>query len=156
MAFYGRGRNKVQNPYTLKDSYKDYISDKIENSPYHIEYEEYLNIVKDYIKMVMDNIIDKADVFKMPYRLGNLRVVKLDSSLSRNKRYSLDFKLTQKYGKPIFHLNEHSKGYKYMFKWDKLKSIVRHKSFYRFIPTRSNKRKLAYNIKNNIIDYFEN
>jgi hypothetical protein len=155
MAFFGRGRNKIQDSYVLKDMYADYINDKEENSPYNISYTEYVNIIRDHTKMVMDNILDKAQSFKMPYRLGTIRIVKLDSSLSRKRRYSLDFSLTQKYGKPIYHLNEHSGGYKYMFKWDKADAYVKHKSFYRFIPTRTNKRKLAYNIKNFITDYFE-
>ena len=152
--YYSRNKNKVQNPYTTIDFYNAYISDVDINSPYYVEYLEYSNIIKDYMKLLASEIIDNAGI--VVYRLGSLRVVKLNSSLSRNRKFSMDYSLTQKYGKPIYHLNEHSGGYKYMFKWDKLNSIVKNKSLYRFIPTRTNKRKLAFNIKNSIIDYFEN
>ena len=154
--FYGRSKNKVQNPYTLKDAYKDYIESVDEDSPYFISYELYSLIVEDYIQRIMSEVIDNAGIYKMPYRLGELQVIKLLSSVNRFNRYSIDYNLTNKYGKTIYHLNEHSHGYKYMFKWRKIDSVVINKYKYRFIPTRTNKRKLAYNIKNNIIDYFEN
>jgi len=151
-----RGRNKIQKPYTLRDMYPDYIADKAEKSPYYIEYDEYKQIILDFISEIVHYMLYEAGTFKMPYRLGNLRVIKLQSSYSRKKRLSVDFNLTRKYGKTIYHFNEHSDGFKYMFKWDKQKAVVKHKSFYRFIPTRSNKRHLAYIIKNRLADFFEN
>ena len=153
--FFGRSKNKIRGQYTLIDSYKDYIKDKEIESPYHISKDIYLNIILDYIKYINYEIIYKASIFKMPYRLGTLQVVKLRSSNNRYKKYSIDFNLTNKYGKTIYHLNEHSDGYKYMFRWSKIKSVVKNKSKYRFVPTRTNKRNLATNIKSNIIDYFE-
>lgn len=154
-AFFSRGPNKIQNAYVLGDMYASYIEDKEEYSPYAVSYDEFLSITREYLKMVMSSIINEARTYKLPFRLGSIRVVKLDSSLGRKRRYSLDFSLTHKYGKPIYHLNEHSGGYKYMFKWDKINAYVKHKFYYRFIPTRANKRMLAYNIKNYITDYFE-
>lgn len=153
--YFGRSKNKIQSPYTLKDSFNDYIKDKDENSPYHIDKKEYRSIIEDYILLLNKEILDNASIFKMPYRLGTLQIVKLSSSNNRNKKYSIDFNLTNKYGKTIYHLNEHSDGYKYMFRWSKIKSIVKNKTKYRFIPTRTNKRELANNIKLGIIDYFE-
>jgi hypothetical protein len=153
--FFGRGKNKIQNVLTLKDSYLDYIKDKDECSPYYITELEYRTINEDYILLLNEEILTNASIFKMPYRLGTLQVVKLQSSNNRNKKYSIDFNLTNKYGKTIYHLNEHSDGYKYMFRWSKIKSVVKNKTKYRFIPTRTNKRALANNIKLGIIDYFE-
>lgn len=151
-----RSKNKVHDAYTLKHMYEDYISDKVLYSPYYISKQEYKDIIADFIRIMIDYMLYEAGTFKMPYRLGNLRIVKLLSSRGRNKRLSVDFHLTNKYGKTIYHLNEHSDGYKFMFKWDKRKAVIKHKSFYRFIPTRNNKRTLAYIIKNKIADFFEN
>ena len=153
--FFSRGLNKIQNPYTLKDSYFNYIKDKDINSPYYIDEQEYMNIIEDYIKIINDELLNKASIFKMPYRLGTIQIVKLSSSNNRNKKYSIDFNLTNKYGKTIYHLNEHSDGYKYMFRWSKIKSVVKNKTKYRFVPTRTNKRQLANYIKSGTIDYFE-
>lgn len=156
MAYYGRNKNKIQEPYTVPDFYTDYIKTVDEGSPYHVSYEEYAAIVRDFFKEVANEILAKASTFRMPYRLGSLRIVKLKSNMSRNRRYSVDFNLTNKFGKTIYHLNEHSGGYKYMFKWDKVENQTKHNSFYRFKATRTNARELAKNIKNKIIDYFEN
>jgi len=153
--YFSRGKNKVQNSYTLVDSYKDYIKDKDINSPYYISKQEYIDIISSYVLKLNEELLDKASIFKMPYRLGTLQIVKLLSSNNRNKKYSIDFNLTNKYGKTIYHLNEHSDGYKYMFKWTKINSIVKNKSKYRFIPTRTTKRQLAKNIKSGLVDYFE-
>lgn len=151
-----RGKNKIQSPYTIRDMYPDYIKDKKENSVYYVSYEEYKQIVLDFIKEIMYYIFYEAGTFKMPFRLGNIRVIKMLSNLSNKSKRHIDFYSTKKYGKTIYHFNEHSSGFKFMFKWDKSNCIVKHKTFYRFIPTRYNKRHLAYIIKNNIADYFEN
>jgi len=151
-----RGKNKIQNPYTIREIYNDYIKDKKEYSPYYVDYKTYKSIILDYISEMVNYMLYEAGTFKMPYRLGNLRVIKQLSSIGRNNRKSVDFNLTKKYGKTIYHYNEHSDGYKFMFKWDKKKAVVKHKTFYRFIPSRHNKRHLAYIIKNNKADFFEN
>ncbi len=151
-----RGENIVKDSYTFINMYEDYIADKFNNSPYAISKEEYADINKDFVLSMVDYMLYEAGTFKMPYRLGSLRIIKLKSSMGRKKRLSVDFNLTKKYGKTIYHFNEHSDGYKYMFKWDKRKAVVKHKSFYRFIPSRGNKRRLAHIIKNKLADYFEN
>lgn len=151
-----RGENKVKDSYTFKHMYEDYIADKVSYSPYYISKEEYRSIVSDFIKEMMNYVLYEAGTLKMPHRLGNIRVIKIDQRHKRKRRLSVDFYLTNRYGKTIYHYNEHSDGYKYMFKWDKRNSILPHKSFYRFIPTRRNKRTLAYIIKNKIADFFEN
>lgn len=153
--YFSRGLNKIKKPYTINGIYEDYIKDKDKDSPYYITKNEYIEIIEDYTESIVHEIMDKSSIFKMPYRLGTLQIVKLQSSNNRNKKYSVDFNLTNKYGKTIYHLNEHSDGYKYMFKWCKLKSVVKNKTKYRFVPSRTNKRQLAVNIKTGTIDYFE-
>ena len=152
--YYGRGLNKVHNPYTILDSYDFYIKDVDKDSPYDLDRGTYLSIVTDYLVMLAEEIIDNAGIVKLPYRLGTFQVVKLHPSKSRNAKYSIDYALSNKYNKKVYHLNEHSGGAKYMFRWDKSICLVKNKSMYRFIPTRTNKRKMAYNIKNKTIDYF--
>ena len=153
--FYSRGPNKVQNPYKLRDIYESYIESIDKEGPYYMDFSLFKAIAEDYLKMLSAEIVDNASIYVLPYRLGTFQVVKLDYRMSRERRYPIDYKLTSVYNKLIYHLNEHSDGFKYMFKWDKKRCITKHKTFYRFIPTRGNKRKMAYNIKNNIVDYFD-
>lgn len=153
--YFGRGKNKVTNPYKLKDIYKDYIKSIDKEGPYYMDFSLFSKVCREYLRLVSIEIVDKANIYKIPYRLGIFQVVKLDYRMSRDHRYSIDYKLSNTYNKPVYLLNEHSGGYKYMFKWNKKGCITKHKTFYRFIPTRTNKRRMAYNIKNNIIDYFD-
>jgi len=58
--------------------------------------------------------------------------------------------------KPLLHhLNMHSDGYVYEVLWEKITSNVKGKSYYKFIPTRKNKRKLAKRILENKQKYYE-
>ena len=154
-AFHGRGKNKVVDPYKLKDIYDDYIKSIDKESPYYMDLSLFKAITEDYLRMLAAEIVDNASIYKIPYRLGTFQIVKLDYTLTRDRTYPIDYKLSGLYNKPVYMLNEHSGGYRYMFKWDKKHCITKHKTFYRFIPTRSNKRKMAYNIKNKIVDYFD-
>lgn len=155
MAFYGRGKNKIKDPYTLVDiyeSYKEYVKD---NPVYNTDYRDFRIICSLFNKRIIEHILYKSETFKMFGGIGELSVLKLIPSKSKTKRLSVDFKKTSEYGKTIFHTNDHSDGYKYMFHWNKSKTIFRNKYLYNFIPTRANKRTLAKIIKNKECDYFD-
>jgi len=158
VGFFGRGKNTIQNPFTFKEMYCDYIKDKEKNSPYYISYKTYVKICSKYFKKIMEHVILKGDEFKMPFKLGKIAVKKKKMDLSKESTVlPIDWKNTLKYGKIINHLNEHSSGYKYRFHWNKQKAIFINKTFYRFVPTRSNKRFLTEVIFNPEInvDYYE-
>lgn len=156
MAYFGRGVNKIQHPYTIQDMYKVYIKDIDEDSPYYVSYKVYKTVLSLYFKKVTDVLFEESLKFKMPNNLGLFQITKkprnLKTCMTHNSQ--IDWENTIKYGKKIFHVNEHSDGYRYYFTWEK-KGMLKNITKYRFVPTRSNKRKLAYYIKNRIRDYFE-
>lgn len=151
MAYFSRGKNKVQNPYTIKDFYSQYIT---ENE--YIDYNIYKKILVSYFKKISNILYEDSLIYYIPNSLGMFQITKkqrnIDTCLFHNSQ--IDWENTIKYGKKIYHVNEHSDGYRYYFKWFK-KGMLRNINCYRFIPTRENKRKLAYYIKNRIRDYFE-
>ena len=51
-AFFSRGKNKVQSPYTFKEMYLDYISDKDPDSIYYVSYSEYVDICSTFYKLI--------------------------------------------------------------------------------------------------------
>jgi len=153
--FFGRGKNKVQNPYTIRDSYLFYIENIGQNELYHVEYNEYRDIVCDFYKTIVESILRKNVIFKLPFNLGALRIGKKKVSLNRLGILGVDWKQTVITGKYIYHLNEHSRGYKYFFQWDKKNRIVKNLFLYRLVLTRENKRYLAKLIKSGKYDYFE-
>jgi hypothetical protein len=155
--FFGRGLNKIKaGGYTLPDMYKAYTKDIEEDSPYDIPYSVYVTITTSYIKKLIQRVFKGFKVI-LPYRLGAIQIVKkkmyFKSQLTKGK--GIDWAATNKYGKVIHHLNEHSGGYKYLFYWDRTNARLKYINSYRFIPTRTLKRTLAKLIKIDKQDYFE-
>ena len=121
--FFGRGKNKAQNPYTLRDIYDYYIKDVCKIKSYKIPYSVYKKINNQFYKGIVNNMLEKAGTFHMPYRLGKFFVLKEKIDLDRLAQ-AIDWEKTNKYGKIIYHLNEHTNGYKYSYQWEKKKSAI--------------------------------
>lgn len=143
MAYYGRGKNKIQKPLTLVDSYNYYIKDTKLNSKYNITWEKYKEILKLFNTSMMSKIIDEGYIFKIPYRLGTIRIKKREADLTRLKANwgvfnKTDGEVLNKY------LNEHTNNYYVRFYWSKnVDAVIKNKTIYSFIPSRANKRYLA-------------
>ena len=155
-----RGNNRIQKSLTIKQIYQYYIKDYDKNSKYNIDYRIYRLLCEEFNKELSSLIINEGYFFKVPYRLGTIRIKKRKIDISNNN-LKIDFglynKSNGKYNNK--HLNDHSGGYYVRFYWMKLDMIMRNKAFYSFIPTRANKRKLASVVKEEgefqINKYFE-
>lgn len=153
-----RGKNIIQNVLTLKHIYQYYIKDISKSSKYYQSYKIFRDICEDFNKELSNEILE-GYFFKMPYRLGTLRIKKRKIDINNLKP---DFGLFNK-SNEIYknkHLNEHSNNYYVRYYWTKrTETLIKNKSIYSFIPTRANKRELAKRIKENTIDqinkYFE-
>lgn len=153
-TFYGRSNNKIANVLTLVHSYKNYIKDIPKDSKLYISEKEYKSICYEFNKLLKDKILYEAYEFKMPYRLGSLRIRKVKTPLNK---LAMDFNTYNTLGIRVMHLNEHTKGYHAKWHWHKkICNIVNH-TVYSFIPTRDNKRELAKYVKETSpqIKYFE-
>ena len=53
MAFFGRGPNRVQEPYTLKHVYSFYKNEVEGSRIYDLEYSEYVDITTDFYKEII-------------------------------------------------------------------------------------------------------
>lgn len=142
-----RGKNIIQKPLTLTHIYEYYIKDIDKDSPRYIDYRTFRDICNNANKMISTVIIDEGRFFKIPYRLGTIRIKKRKINFDNLKH---DFGLYNKTGgefKNSF-LNEHSGNYYVRFFWTKNRdTIVKNKTPYSFIPTRHNKRYMASLIK---------
>jgi hypothetical protein len=155
--YHTRNKNKIQNPYTFKDMYQAYLKkySVTPDSPYYVSYVDYTVICSEYYKEISKYVIEDGGIFKMPFNLGVLRVCKKKPKKLDWQHMTPDWILTEKYDKTIYHLNEHSDGYKYQFLWSKKQSRFQYNSYYQLQMTRSNKRTLARIIKNKLCDFFE-
>lgn len=154
MAFFSRGKNKIQDPYVTKDFYKEYIKDKDKDSIYDVDYKTYVYIVETYYKALVEYVLN-GGVYKLPFKMGNLLIVKYRPRKRTATNTPIDWFNTVKYGKLIRHTNDHSNYFKFLINWDKKSCRVINKTLYRFVPTRDFKRTLATKIKAGETDYFE-
>jgi hypothetical protein len=149
-----RSPNKVQDPYTLPDMYKDYIVNLDEDSPYYVTYKEYVGIVSHYFKAQMDDVLEKGRRFKLPFRMGDVCVTKKRIKSFDKDHLPIDWGTSRKLGKVIYHMNDHSDNFKYQFRWSKKMSrVTPNIGQYRLVFTRANKRRLAACIKTGGHDY---
>jgi hypothetical protein len=56
----------------------------------------------------------------MPCGLGYLQIGKYKPKELSSKSLSIDYKASKEYDKKIYHLNEHSNGYKFRLYWSKV------------------------------------
>lgn len=150
--FFGRSKNKLQEPYTLTDMYKDYISDKKEGDLYYMDYKTYRTICEEYYYEVTNRLL-RGDFIKLGFNLGVFHVFKTRKKAT--DRLCIDWKLTNQYGKRIYHTNEHSRKYSYKLYWDRNLASTPQLKLYSFTLCRAAKRQLAALIKEDKYDYFE-
>jgi hypothetical protein len=79
----------------------------------------------------------------MPYGIGYLAIGKYEPKTYTSKSLSIDYKSSKEEGKIIYHLNEHSDGYKYRLYWSKIPKTFIDRYKYQLSLVRENKRYLA-------------
>lgn len=141
--------------HTITNFYTGYVKSIGDNPKLYVDYNMFRKILNMYFLYLRDQVLYQSKTIKLPFRLGYLSVIKRKPKTYDSKSLRLDFAATNKYGKVIYHLNEHSDGFKYRFYWSKLNVIVPNHRKYQLIATRANKRELARIIKSKERDYIE-
>lgn len=142
----------IKKSHTVVEFYNEYINNCEEN--YKVDYKTYKDITSKFFKYLTEELIENGKPVKIPVNLGTIEIVKSKKWFSA-KRFSVDFKLTNELGKVIYHLNEHTDGFKFRCHWSKNNVNATNINKYRFVLTRANKRRLAQIIINKERDYIE-
>lgn len=147
-----RTKGKNISDYTLQDAYYDY-KEKLPGSK--LTYTEYINKNKELYTKMMELVL-QGELVQLPYNLSLLGVFKHSKiSTPTHNRLRLNYALSRKYNKKIYHLNEHRNGANYRLKWPGNKPVT-NANYYNFIPVRKYKRKLSYILQHiPQQDYFE-
>ena len=132
---------KSKNSITFRDMYK--------SLPVDVPYSVYKRILQSMCEIILDKVLNSSDGFKMPYGLGFIQIGKYKPKTYTGKSLSVDFKASKEFGKRIYHLNEHSDGYKFRLHWSKIPQTFPDRYKYQLSLVRVNKRKLAKLIFNN-------
>ena len=135
---------KNKKSYTIADIYRDYVK----KNDVELNYARYKRIIDEFNKVVKEEILERSQPFKMPYGLGVVCIVEYKPKSYTDKSLSVDYKSSKEEGKRIYHLNEHSNGYKYRLYWSKVPKIFSAMYKYQLCMVRENKRHLAQLIFN--------
>lgn len=138
---------KNKKSYTIYDIYNTFVKDE-DNNGTEVSYLRFKQILDEFNKNTLDVLLNQADGFKMPHGLGYIQIVKYKPKSMSLKSLSKDYKSSKEYNKPIYHLNEHSGGYKYRLFWSKQPKTFLSRYKYNLNFVRENKRKLAQLIFN--------
>lgn len=150
--------NKTANKtkaYTIASFYNDYLTTIEPDTVYDIDYTKYRAIITDYFKHLQHKLIEEGKTIKLPYRMGNVQVIKKRPKYLDKRSLRIDYQATKQYNKLILLDNQHSDGFKMRCWWNKIDMVVPNKSQYQLVLTRANKRRLAVIIKNRLIDFEE-
>jgi len=162
-----RGLSKIKGDYKSIDLYNYYKSLIEKGSKYDIKQKLFSSIIKDFNETLYQReIVLNNHEFTIPCRLGTLRIkqfkrrYKIDENNKLISKLACNYKATKELWaknpkakedkKLIFHENSHSDGYEFRCHWSKKKSNTPCKSFYQFIPCRTNKRFISECIKKGI------
>jgi exoribonuclease R len=146
-----RGKGKINKCLTLKDAYKKYVEENKKKNTKFESWKVFKELCNDYNKESLRRVIEESETVKLPYRLGNLTVIKRKlnlGKLSKNK-WIIDYQKSKELGFIVYFDND----FKYYIKWDKFKAVFKWKSVYYFKACRTAKRTLASAIKQGK-DYF--
>lgn len=116
--------------------------------PVELDYFTYTRILEEMCNVILRHIFNCSEGFKMPYGLGFIQIGKYKPKTFTAKSLSIDYKASKEYDKCIYHLNEHSGGYKYRLYWSKIPRTFPDRYRYQLCLVRDNKRKLAQLIFN--------
>ena len=103
---------KSKKSITFRDMYKTIDID--------VDYGVYKRVIDSMCSVILEHMLERSEGFKMPYGLGFIQVGKYRPKSFTNKSLSVDYKVSKEYNKCIYHLNEHSDGYKYRLYWSKI------------------------------------
>lgn len=128
-------KDKMRLTYTVSDFFDNYD----ENCVVPITKKQYVSVCKSFLEKVSLAVIRDKYEFKIPSRLGYLRIIK-----RKAKTKAVDFHNTRKYGKTIRHANLHTNRYYFAFQWFKSNPYCyfTNKSYYHFSVVDDKRRRL--------------
>lgn len=133
---------------TMKSKQSITFRDMYNKSAIEVDYSLYRRILDEMCIVILEHVLNGSEGFKMPYGLGFIQVGKYQPVSLTERSLSVDYKASKEYNKRIYHLNEHSNGYKYRLYWSKLPRTFPDRYKYQLSFVRQNKRKLAQLIFN--------
>lgn len=131
---------------------------------------QYSEILYYYYRRCFEEMVLNNKTLKMTARLGSIKIFKREPFFFKTSDFDnidlpIDYNATLKLWNQdeeakankqiVRHLNEHSDGYVYFYKWIKQNSNVTNKNWYKFKATRTNKLLLSSEVKKGNVECFK-
>ncbi len=145
-----KGKTKAPNAKTLRHAYYRYIKGVPTDSAYRVPEAVYTGICASINEQMMKAVIE-LDVMEYslgPY-IGKLMPVKRKTSTEKQR---VNWNLSKKYGKLIYHDNRHTNGFYCSLVWMK-SNVLPSKKFVKFQPLRRHDRYMSNLFAAKKIDY---
>ena len=147
-----RGKNNIQVEKTTADGYKeDYKNEVEKGSKFDITQGEYGNIIRTYNKNLLQYMFDRGRSITLPCKIGRLEFYHYDMDYNDKKKLPIDWNATNKAGKIIYCLNEHTNGVRYKVVWKN--NYLKNGCYYMFKIKREWLRYLAKKLKSGHLIY---
>ena len=132
----------------MKSKKSSTFTDMYKTLPIDVDYGVYKRVLEVMCKTILNHVLMRSEGFKMPYGLGFIQVGKYRPKNLDKDSLSVDYATSKQFDKTIYHLNEHSDGYKYRLYWSKIPRTFPDRYKYQLSLVRENKRLLAQLIFN--------
>ena len=162
---------------TIKDAYKLYKEDNLNG----VDKSTFVKVCKEFNKLLIQQVIENSFEYRLPYRLGFLRVKKCKNVIEvvdgkiNTVRLKPDWDACWDYWnriyegktraeivaipnkKLIYHYNDSTDGYYYKFFWDRKQCAIKNQAMYKFRPTMGVKKLLTAHLydEDRLNDYYE-
>lgn len=165
----GKSKEKIKSDINTPEQYKYYIREncKDKDSLFYISKHEYTEFLKAFFDEYMDELLYSNTQIQLPFHTGMVTIRKYDQKVTVKDgkiitSIPVDWNTTlklwdsdeeaKKEKKLVRFLNKNRTIYKFVY--IKSKAKFKNKYFYWFKPTRTNKQKLNYAIKQNKINVY--
>lgn len=129
------------------------------NPKIKLSFKSYKKILYKWNEEFMLQILEGKKL-KMPYGFGPLMITKykrktyrMAASGEKMINYKIDWVQTKKQGKYVYHMNYHSDGYNYYFRWVPHEANIKRPHIWKFKPVRKFSRLLSKYIQDEEKDY---
>ncbi len=125
--------------------YDKFLSKYSENKELIADKVKFNEIITDFFKLISEKIL-KGEIIDFPSNLGNLGIKKKKMNFGGLLKYNklqVDWKTYKATGKITYFTNDHTDGHYAKWIWNKSKCRIPTKTYYKFIPSRTNKRAIA-------------
>lgn len=125
-----------------------------ENPGIQLTYTQWANVIYLFNYGIRDEILDTGTIFKLPWGLGKLTI----SKKKRKKLVTLptgeekvnlavDWKKTKEKGRYIYHMNYHTDGFSFKWKWFPETARFKYHRIWVFKPSRVSSRLITHYLK---------